>query len=180
MGALPNAESMEETSQHGRVGDPSGFTELYRRLGRSLFGTALRMLGRPQDAEDAVQETFLKYYRKDPDVPPERVEAWLRRVLTNDCLDRLRQRGRRGETELVEASAAGSAGSSGLAVDLQRAVSRLPRKAREVFLLHDVEGFKHAQVADLLGVSVGASKSQLFRARGILRGFMNETPGGVR
>ena len=92
MGAALAADDLVEAAESRRDGDSAGFDEIYRLFGRSLYGTALRMLGRPEEAEDAMQETFLKFYRKPPEIPEDRVDAWLKRVLINDCLDRLRRR----------------------------------------------------------------------------------------
>ena len=179
MGGLASAGIMQVRTQSGRAGDPAGFTEIYRRVGRRLYRTALRMLGRPEDAEEAMQETFLKLYDRTSDIPGEHLDAWLHRVLVNHCLDRKRYRRRRPETELVEGAATGRSPSGGLRLDLQQAVERLPERARQVFLLHDVEGFKHHEVGEMLGVTSGASKSQLFRARELLRGFIQAGPGGA-
>ena len=175
MGGLSSAVTIDEPRASSPAA-PAGFAGIYRRHGRSLYGTALRLLGRPEDAEDAVQETFLKYYRGAPSIGEDRLESWLRRVVINDCLDRLRRRKRRPEHELPEHTPAPLLRHGGLALDLERGIARLPTRARQVFLLHDVEGFKHVQVAEFLSVTEGASKSQLHRARGILREHLKRSP----
>jgi RNA polymerase sigma-70 factor (ECF subfamily) len=179
MAQAASAESLEVLFQRCRDGDEAGFAQVYRRLGRSLYGTALRMLRQAEEAEDALQEAFMSFYRKHSELDPAQAGAWLRRVLINGCLDRLRRRRRRPEAELAEDVLQSAPRSDGLRMDLERATARLPERARLVFLLHDVEGFRHREVAELMGVTEGATKSQLFRARGLLRGYLNEAPGGT-
>jgi RNA polymerase sigma-70 factor (ECF subfamily) len=158
------------------LGSTTAFNALYRRHGRGLFGTARRMLGRAEDAEDVMQEAFITLFEKDPDLRAGEEGAWLHRVLVNRCIDRIRARKRRPEDSIdVPEGEPGPrlpgvpAGSSAERIDLPRAVDTLPERARLVFLLHDVEGFRHADVAGALGITEGSSKSQLFRARELLR-----------
>jgi RNA polymerase sigma-70 factor (ECF subfamily) len=179
--AAAGGEELEQVFLRCRRRDPSAFAEAYRRVGGALYGTALRMLGRPDEAEDAVQDTFLSFYHHAERVLETQGRAWLRRVLVNRCLDRIRARKRRPEDALDEAVAAPallrSAGSGSTAperLDLGRAVRRLPERARLVFVLHDAEGLGHREIAELMGISEGTSKSQLFRARELLRGWLGE------
>lgn len=146
------------------------FEEAYERHARSLYGTALRMLGRREDAEDAMQETFLTFHRHRRELDPVQLGGWLRRVMVNHCIDRIRRRGRRPEEGWNEEVQGRSAGTPTSRIDLKDAVARLPERARMVFLLHDVEGFRHHEVAEVMGITEGGSKSQLWRARGLLRG----------
>lgn len=153
-------------------GEPEAFDELYRRHGDALYAIAWRMLRRPEEAEDVVQDVFVKLFQSAPTLRVEYPLAWLRRVTANLCIDRIRRRGR-GELQLVpEHPLPASRESRGAGFDLERAVGTLPERAREVFLLHDVEGFKHREIAELLEISEGTSKSQLFRAREMLRGAL--------
>jgi len=151
----------------------AGFAEIYRRHGRPLYGTALRMLRRPEDAEDAVQDAFLAYHRKRPELPELEIGRWLNRVVINNCLDRLRRGKRWRNEELEETTVTTPPPPEELGLDLQTAIARLPEKARAVFLLHDVEGLKHRELAEMLGLTEGTSKSQLFRARQMLRSRIN-------
>jgi RNA polymerase sigma-70 factor (ECF subfamily) len=181
-------------------GDEDAFSEVYRRFGGVLYGTAWRILRSPQEAEEVVQEAFLTLYRKAGDDPPRNLGGWLHRVTVNRSLDRIRSRTRRAEVELNEAVHAGdvvsmdgtaisnggdTVSSSGLAataagadhgfsLDIERGIDRLPERMRMVFVLHDVEGFKHREVGELMGISDGSSKSQLFRARNMLRGWLQQ------
>lgn len=155
-----------------------------------MYGTAWRILKSPQEAEEVVQEAFLALYHAAADDPPRNLGGWLRRVTSNRALDRLRKRSRRGEVELLDgvheagpgsapqptssAPHPGAAAGNGLGLDLERAIDRLPERARMVFLLHDVEGFKHREIGELMGISDGSSKSQLFRARAMLRDWLQQ------
>jgi RNA polymerase sigma-70 factor (ECF subfamily) len=155
----------------------SSIAELYRLLGRRMYGTAWRMLQNREEAEDAVQDAFLALHRATLALDPDESAAWLHRTLTNRCIDRLRHRGRWHEEALPDdLPPSGPRPLKAEWMDLERAVAKLPPRARLVFLLHDVEGFKHGEVAGLLEISEGASKSQLFRARDLLRRALVATP----
>lgn len=174
MGEAASSASLVELFEACRDGEESAFAGVYRQLGRALYGTALRMLGQSQEAEDAVQEAFMTFYEKSRHLDPVQAGAWLRRVLVNGCIDRIRKRRRRPEAELTDDAPSGTHRQDALRIDLERATSRLPERARMVFLLHDVEGFRHREVAELMGISEGATKSQLFRARGLLRRHLGQ------
>ena len=163
-------EAPEEVLDRTRP-QTADFEAVYRRHGRSLYGTALRMLRRSEEAEDAVQDAFLAYHQSAPGLTEEQAGAWLHRVVINRCLDRLRGAKRWKSAELTE-DMADRPGTEGLGIDLESAVARLPEKARAIFLLHDVEGLKHRELGELLGLSEGTTKSQLFRARQMLRRFI--------
>lgn len=143
--------------------------EVYGLVGSSLYGTAVRILRRPDEAEEVVQETIVRLYEKAADIKAGNLRGWLHRVAVNRCLDRLKAKGRDSE-ELSHDIPSFSGSSSGVdRLDLSRAVAKLPTQARMVFLLHDLEGYKHREVAEALDISEGTSKSQLFRAREMLR-----------
>jgi RNA polymerase sigma-70 factor (ECF subfamily) len=145
-----------------------------------MYGTAWRMLQNREEAEDAVQDAFLALHRASIELDADETAAWLHRTLTNRCIDRLRHRGRWHEEALPEElPPAGPRAVRAEWMDLERAVAKLPPRARLVFLLHDVEGFRHEEVANLLEISEGASKSQLFRARDLLRRALVAPPGVV-
>ena len=143
--------------------------EVYRLVGSSLYGTALRILRRPDEAEDVVQEAIVRLYEKAADIQAGNLRSWLHRVTVNRCLDRLRAKGRDTEELPVDLPSSGNQLSPVDRLDLSRAVAQLPDQARIVFLLHDLEGYKHREVAVALDISAGTSKSQLFRAREMLR-----------
>lgn len=155
-----------------RRGDEDAYMEIYRLFSPMLYGTALRMLRRAEEAEDVVQETFVRLVEKADELRAESAGGWLRRVTINRCLDVLRRRRRWREDELFELAGRDPAASRPASLDLPRAIARLPERTRAVFLLHEVEGYRHREIAAALDVSVGTSKAQLFRARRLLRGWL--------
>lgn len=137
------------------------------------------MCGTRADAEDLLQEIFLQAYRKLPEFRGDSaVGTWLYRLAMNRCLDHLKSRHTRaGEktAALDEQMMAGprSLNDGGIKrIDLERAIARLPEGARAAFLLHDVEGFQHHEIASILGISEGTSKSQVHKARLKLRALL--------
>jgi len=165
-----------------RRGDPGAFEELYRAHAGRLYGLACRMLGNPADAEDLLQEIFLSAHRKlDTFRGDAALGTWLYRLGMNQILDYVRSRaGRAGQVTdgLDDASVLADASGHRLAdraidrIDLERSVAELPEGCRAAFLLHDVEGLEHREVADVLGIAEGTSKSQVHKARLRLRGLL--------
>ena len=162
-----------------RHGAPGAFEELYRRHASRLFGLAYRMVG-PNEAEDLLQEIFLAAHRKLALYKGESsLGTWLFRLATNQCLDYLRSKRARLAmlTETIDAEPDAHAQAGAILgvldrMDLERALAQLPPGSRAVFVLHDVEGCEHREVAGLLGVSEGTSKSQLHKARMRLRALL--------
>jgi RNA polymerase sigma-70 factor, ECF subfamily len=167
-----------------RGGDLAAFEELYRAHAGKLFSVACRMVGNPTDAEDLLQEIFLSAHRKLGGFRGESaLGTWLYRLATNHCLDYLRSRTARTNqlTDVLdEEPGYFQAGTPGLAeqtitkMDLERALARLPEGCRAAFVLHDVQGLEHREVAQALGIAEGTSKSQVHKARLRLRGFLSE------
>lgn len=166
MPAPDSAQNLNDLCQRCGTGDEDAFTEVYRLFSRTLYGTALRMLRRSDAAEDAVQDAFLTFYKQAATLGAANLGGWLHRVTVNRCIDLIRKRQRLGEVELFEDGARPARGQQ---IDLEKAIQNLPDRARTVFVLHDVEGFKHREVAEMIEISEGTSKSQLFRAREMLR-----------
>jgi RNA polymerase sigma-70 factor (ECF subfamily) len=172
-----------EAIERARQGDATAFEYLYNAHSRRVYNLCLRISKNPAEAEDLTQQAFLQVFRK---IGTFRGEAcfstWLHRVVVNVVLMRLR---RRKPTELFAQSwdstdTNGSnqpspcpADTSMLAaiegLNLWRAVGQLPAKSRHLFLLHEVMGYRHSEIASLVGCSIGCSKSQLHRARKQLR-----------
>ena len=160
-----------------RANAPGAFEELYRAHAPRLFGLISRLAGRV-DAEDLLQDTFLSAHRKLGLYRGESaLGTWLFRLATNLCIDHLRSRGSRWSqiTDGLDENFDGRTTSAGPVLgaidrmDLERAIAALPPGARLVFVLHDIEGFDHREIGELVGVSDGTSKSQLHRARMRLR-----------
>jgi RNA polymerase sigma-70 factor (ECF subfamily) len=159
--------------------DVDGFEQLYRQHAPRLYALASRISGSPSEGEDLLQEIFVQAYRKLDGFRGEAaVGTWLYRLAVNYCLDYVRSR--RGKmarltTALdVEHGREPVARASTVAerLDLERAIRLLPDGCREVFVLHDVEGFHHQEIASMLGIAESTSKSHVFKARRKLRAIL--------
>jgi RNA polymerase sigma-70 factor (ECF subfamily) len=168
-----------ELAARCRAGDTDAFEELYRQHARRLYSLVVRMIGSAQDAEDLLQEVFLQAYRKLPGFRGEStLGTWLYRLTMNHCLDHLRGRQAKmsratasiDEESVDEPAAPDPVVPSAISrMDLERAIEALPPGSKAAFLLHDVEGFEHQEIAAILGISEGTSKSQVHKARMKLR-----------
>jgi RNA polymerase sigma-70 factor (ECF subfamily) len=167
-----------ELAARCQAGDVEAFEVLYNRHAARLFALACRLAG-SGPAEDLLQEIFLLAHRKLGSFKGEAaLGTWLYRLAINHCLDFARSRQARdgkltetldGESSFVPAAARDTPIAR---IDLERAIARLPEGYREAFVLHDVEGFDHKEVARLLGIAEGTSKSQVFKARMKLRAML--------
>jgi RNA polymerase sigma-70 factor (ECF subfamily) len=170
-----------------RRGDLGAFEELYKAHAGKLYSLVLRMVGNPADADDLLQEIFLSAHRKLESFRAESaLGTWLYRLATNQCLDFLRSRATRAgqvtdalddEPHLFDAGSRAIAEQTVAKMDLERAVAQLPPGCRAAFLLHDVQGLEHGEVADALGIAEGTSKSQVHKARLRLRALLSERRG---
>ena len=161
--------------------DVAAFELLYRRHHRRVHGVIVRLVGHAgARAEDLTQEAFVRAWQALPSFRFESaVSTWLHRLAVNTALMELRARRSRPQADDDEDALDGlstpdTAGRAVLGRDLERAVATLPPRARAVLVLHDVEGWKHEEIAEELGMAVGSSKAQLHRARGLLRTRMGE------
>jgi RNA polymerase sigma-70 factor, ECF subfamily len=160
-----------------RSGDLHAFEHLYRLHGSRMKSVARNLLGSTSDAEDAIQDTFLKIQRSIASFRGQSSFAtWSFRILVNTCYDvrRIRMRKKEvahdepDETPTRPEPRAASAHPT-LRIALERALSQLTRHQREVFLLYEVEGFRHSEIAAILEISEAASKNTLFQAKKALR-----------
>lgn len=157
---------------------PGAFDELYRRFAPRMFTLACRMSGSRSSGEDLLQEIFLLIYRKLGSFKGEAaLGTWVYRLATNCCLDHLRSRQHKLElaSDELDESLPPRVTAGRLApetLDLERAIARLPPGYRAAFVLHDVEGFDHAEVGRLLGIAEGTSKSQVHKARMKMRAML--------
>jgi RNA polymerase sigma-70 factor (ECF subfamily) len=163
-----------------RAGDPDAIQELYRLYGDTVFYAAYRIMGSTADAEDVAQDVFLglpealRTYASTGSL-----EGWIKRVTVRAALMKLRSRRSRREASLDEHGLLPGATTADCAVDriaLERALRNLPPHLRSVFVLKEVEGYSHAEVAEILGISIPASKIRLYRARMRLRQDLEVAP----
>ena len=151
------------------------FEQVYLTHGGRLKSIAFRILGNRPDAEDAVQETFLKLYRGIEAFHAEsNLGTWLCRILINACHDVERKRRREAEPK-PEEKTGGAKNQLPLKVALNQALERIHPRHRMVFLLFEVEGFRHAEIASILEIPEGTSKAWLFEARKELKRMLMET-----
>ena len=156
-------------------GDTAAFERVYKAHLPRIFNLARRMAG-PEAADELTQDVFVRAWQKLALFRGESSFAtWLHRLAVNVIIERFRTLGTARERFLadsepaLEVAPARSTKSYDLSMDLQAAIAQLPDGARTIFVLHYVEGYKHEEIGDLLGVSPGTSKSQLHRARQTLR-----------
>lgn len=156
-------------------GDAAAFERLYRRHVNRVHGLARWLLG-TDDVDDVLQDVFVRAWEKLHTFKGSAAFAtWLHRLATNLILRR-RQESRTREARLGGSAAEWDRASAarvtpGLGIDLEAAVDALPEKAREVFVLHDVVGYRHEEIAEQLGIAPGTSRSQLHHARMALREY---------
>jgi len=167
-----------------RSGDLRAYERLYAIHGARMKNLARNLLGNPVDAEDAVQETFLKIHRSIAGFRGQSsFVTWTYRILINTCYDARRSRLRKKEVanEDSEESPGLEPRAPGahptLRMALERALAKLTQHQRDVFLLYEVEGFRHAEIAGMLEMTETASKNTLFQAKKSLRQML-EPPRG--
>jgi RNA polymerase sigma-70 factor (ECF subfamily) len=182
---LKQRNNEAELIERAKQGDEAAFEALYHLHKRRVYSLCLRMVSNPAQAEDLAQEAFLQLYRKIGTFRGESAfSTWLHRMTVNVVLMQLRKKGLpvvsleetleadeeapRKEFGAKDAKLAGSVDR----LELRRAIDRLPPGYRTVFILHDVEGFEHNEIAEIVGCSIGNSKSQLHKARLKLRDFL--------
>lgn len=184
-GEMPEAEAIRLAQQ----GDAAAFERLYALHSRRVYSLCLRMVGNTAEAEDLAQEAFLQLFRKISTFRGESAfSTWLHRLAVNVVLMRLRKKSAT-ETSLDEMTepdeeSGGPRRDFGAPdlrlsgsidrVNLQRAVEQLPPGYKAVFVLHDVQGFEHNEIAGIMNCSIGNSKSQLHKARMRLRELLHE------
>jgi RNA polymerase sigma-70 factor, ECF subfamily len=152
-----------------RARSDDAFRALYRAHTPALYALALRLTGGDQgEAEDLVQESWVRAVRALPSFRAQSaLRSWLCGLLVNVRRERMRADWRTVDAPDIEATT--DTGSPDDALDLERAISALPDGARDVFVLHDVYGYTHREIGEMLGIVEGTSKSQLTRARTLLR-----------
>ncbi len=158
-------------------GDHDAFERLYRRHGTRIHGLARRMAG-PDAAAELTQDAFVRAWQKIGQFRGEAAfGSWLYRVAISVILGHRRRlaihRNRTAPEEWIRGGQRSHERSSEIGIDFEAAIDRLPDRARHVFVLHDVEGYKHREIASMLTITTGTSKSQLHRARMLLRSALS-------
>jgi RNA polymerase sigma-70 factor, ECF subfamily len=173
-----------ELTQAAATGDMGAFEEIYQRHHRRVYSICLRMLQNAYEAEDLTQDVFIQLYRKVGSFRGDSAfTTWLHRMTVNQVLMHFRKRNVKYEKTTEEGDTpdqvvAGTADPDKMPIvdkiALENAIDELPSGYKNVFVLHDVEGFEHEEVARILGCSVGTSKSQLHKARLKLRKLLKK------
>jgi len=179
-----------EAIRLAQAGDAAAFDYLYQLHGRRVYALCLRMVGSPADAEDLMREAFLQLFRKIGTFRGKSAFlTWLHRIAVNVVLMGLRKKSLPAasleETTEPDEETGGpprkGVGAPDLRlsravdrVNLERSIKKLPLGSRTIFVLHDVQGYEHNEIADIMECSVGNSKSQLHKARTRLRELLQE------
>jgi RNA polymerase sigma-70 factor (ECF subfamily) len=184
-----NESPEEDIIRLAQEGNAAAFEQLYRRYSGLVFSLCLRILKSDSEAEDLTQEAFLLLFRKIHTFRGEaKFSTWLHRLTINLALMRLRkkrhpevsldatlERSEEDPRPLMELGGPDLRLSGVLDhINLRRAIDQLPEGYKEMFILHDVEGYEHQEIAEILGCSAGNSKSQLYKARLRLRELLQE------
>lgn len=160
--------------ERARDGDVGAMRELYRVHAPGVYAVVRRLAGDDAQADDWAQDTWIRAFRAlDRFRGEARFSTWIHRIAVNSALHGRRQIQRRERVEVAAPPAPARALPQGertvLRVRLERALDELPEGMRRVIVLHDVQGYTHEEIGDLLGIAAGTSKSQLFKARARMR-----------
>ena len=152
------------------------FKELFDLFKDRVFSTSVRMLGNIQDAEDVSQEVFIKifknikYFKGDSSLT-----TWIYKISVNTCFDNLKKQKKQKKSEsfdsedIMPLTSHSERPSGTIKIIIENEISKLPEKYRTVFILHEIDGFKHEEIAEIMTIPPGTSKSHLFQAKSILR-----------
>jgi RNA polymerase sigma-70 factor, ECF subfamily len=182
-----------EAIQLAQKGNAAAFERIFRLHSRQVYALCLRMVRNTSEAEDLTQEAFLQLFRKIQTFRGESaLSTWLHRVSVNVVLMHFRKKTmletpleqpneEEGSNKLVEEIGARDPVLSGAIdrINLGRAIGKLPPGYRNAFLLHDVDGYEHREIAEIMGYSAGNSKSQLHKARRQLRNALQPVLDGA-
>lgn len=173
---VPASDERAGLVQRAQAGDVAAFELLYREHSARTYALCLRLVGGDSnDATELLQDVFIRAWRKlDTFRGDSAFASWLHRLTVNTLLHNARTDRRRAARVLPMDDTSrlpGAARASGveLRMDMDKAIASLPKGARLAFVLHDVEGYQHQEIAEQLGISVGTVKAQLHRARRLLR-----------
>lgn len=172
--AIQDEQEPQRLIADAQRGDERAFAELYRTHSARVYALALRLTGDQSAAADLLQDVFVRVWQRLATFRGESaLGSWLHRLTVNLALTSRRAEVRRLRRVGDEAELPPDGGSTmpatDIDMDLERAIAALPFGARTVFVLHDIEGYSHDEIARAVGIASGTSKAQLFRARRLLR-----------
>jgi RNA polymerase sigma-70 factor, ECF subfamily len=172
----------DELILRAQQGDGDAIEALYRRHSARVYSVVRRLAGDDSQAEDWAQEAWMRAIRALPTFRGQSLfSTWLHRIAVNCALYGRRRRERLGSREVLSVDAAMEPGREEkplLRMRLDSAIQSLPEGMRRVLVLHDVEGYTHEEIGEMLGVAAGTCKSQLFKARAKMREMLRETREG--
>ncbi len=177
MVTIPDVAQVAAWVRLARAGDSAAYERLYRAHAGRVFAVCLRLSGDRARAAELTQDVFVHAWRKLSLLESDAAfSTWLYRLAVNWVLMMMRQQKSRSNREagsdvleLVEPVSGRRDDHAGARIDIERAIALLPVQARIVFVLHDVEGYRHEEIANQMNIAVGTSKAQLHRARQLLR-----------
>ncbi len=166
--------SEQELIQRCLNGEILAYRELYEQHKNRLFNIAVRIHQNVQDAEDSLQEAYVKIFRALPDFKGDcKLATWIYRIVLNTCLSQVSRKkipiDRFEQLEKEQLNFSGNAKDPMEAIILEQEIAQLPIGYRTVFMLYEVEGFAHQEIAEMLEITVGTSKSQLHKAKQMLQ-----------
>lgn len=172
--SLPDNPTDVELVDECKRGNLRAFERLYSLHSPKMKSLAFRLVGSRADAEDVVQDAFLKVYKAVQGFDGQSaISTWMFRILINCCYDLMRKQQRQAETPLLRDVAGDSKAT--LKIALERALSQLNERPRLVFLMFEVEGLRHSEIAAILQVPEGTSRSWLFEAKRELKRLLTES-----
>jgi RNA polymerase sigma-70 factor (ECF subfamily) len=172
------AQSLDVLVQRAQGGDLAAFDAIYAATSARLFAVCLRLCGDREEAASMMQDAYVQAWRRLGAFRGESLfTSWLHRIAVNAVLMERRGRGRRearvvpADDAILELAPARST-STELGIDIERAIAALPEGARTALVLHDIEGYTHAEIGEMLGIAPGTVKAQLHRARRLLQNWL--------
>ncbi len=166
---------LNPTVRQAQLGDPKAFEQLYHENVGRVYAVCLRICADRTRAEELTQDVFVRTWTMLPSFRGESAfSSWLHRLAVNVVLVDLRSQRRRTARvqtaqDLEQYDSPDDVAPLGTAMDLDDAIAKLPPQARAIFVLHDIDGYKHEEIAEQLGLAVGTTKAQLHRARKLLK-----------
>jgi RNA polymerase sigma-70 factor (ECF subfamily) len=181
--AAPGSDDTAALVALAARGDVNAFEQLYARSAGRVYAVCVRMTGDPQRAREFTHDAFVRAWERLSTFRGEAAfETWMHRLTVNVVLTATRSERRRharlvlgGDEEVVESDPAFSRAAPDVEsrIDMERAIAALPPRAREVFVLHDVEGYRHDEIAERLDLQPGSVRAQLHRARQLIMRMLN-------